>query len=87
MSKQKYLMWAGNYVGNSLLFWRQGKEGYTTDIDQAHQFELEEALALEARSPKWNQKIALENCQSIATKQIQSENLDWRVVGKEASNV
>ncbi len=87
MSKPKYLMWAGQYVGNSLLFWREGKAGYTTDIDKAHQFELEEALALEARSPKWNQKISLEHCQSIATKQVHSDHLDRRLLGKEVSDV
>jgi hypothetical protein len=31
--------------GNLMLWWRKGRHGYTTDIDQAHIFTKEEAFA------------------------------------------
>lgn len=32
------------YSGNSLLWWRKGKSGYTCDIQQAHVFTHDEAM-------------------------------------------
>ena len=31
------------YVGNDMLFWKQGKSGYTTDTSKAGQFPKDEA--------------------------------------------
>lgn len=33
------------YVGNSILWWAQGRSGYTADITKAHVFTKEEAFA------------------------------------------
>lgn len=36
------------YSGNDLLFWRQGRAGYTTDLNQAHVFTRKEAFGQHA---------------------------------------
>ena len=40
-----YLQVHGSYSGDSLIWWREGKHGYTCDIKQAHAFTREEAYA------------------------------------------
>lgn len=45
MSDAKYFLQdSRQYVGNDMLFWRKGRAGYTTNIDDAHEFTLKEAL-------------------------------------------
>jgi len=44
MSDDLYYMQTTGHVGNSLLWWRKGRHGYTCDIQQAHVFTREEAL-------------------------------------------
>jgi len=41
--KYYYLPDSRDYVGNSMLWWKQDKCGYTTDIMKAHIFTEEEA--------------------------------------------
>lgn len=38
-----YIQDARSYVGNSVLFWRPGGAGYTTNLDEAGLYTLEEA--------------------------------------------
>jgi hypothetical protein len=44
MTQKYYLQDSRQYVGNDMLFWRKGRSGYTTNLDEAHEFTLEEAL-------------------------------------------
>jgi hypothetical protein len=54
MSTQKYyLQDSRQVVGNYLLFWRIDHKGYTTDIDDAHEFTLEEALSHRDTDVPW----------------------------------
>jgi hypothetical protein len=43
-----YLQIHGSYSGDSLLWWREGKHGYTCDIKKAHVFTKAEAYAQHA---------------------------------------
>tara|TARA_R110002020_G_scaffold475112_1_gene708598 strand:+ start:1027 stop:1362 length:336 start_codon:yes stop_codon:yes gene_type:complete len=83
ISTDKYYLWSGSYVGNSLLFWRQGKAGYTTDLDKAHQFYFDEALEIQKGSNGDHKMIPVSHCNQIATKQVHADHLDRRLVGKE----
>lgn len=38
-----YYLQTRGYVGNSLMWWKKGKHGYTTDVRRAHVFTREEA--------------------------------------------
>jgi hypothetical protein len=40
-----YYLQVRGYAGNSLLWWKNGRHGYTADIKQAHVFTKEEAFA------------------------------------------
>lgn len=79
--KKKYLVWSRAYVGNSLVFWREGKAGYTTDIDKAHKFTYEKAIETIGSSD--HRLISWEYLQMISTRQIHGDHLDWDYVGKE----
>lgn len=39
-----YYMQVKGYCGNSLLWWKHGRHGYTCDIKQAHVFNYDEAM-------------------------------------------
>ena len=43
--EQYYLQESETIVGNCMLFWRKDRKGYTTNLDEAHIFTREEALA------------------------------------------
>lgn len=43
-SNDLYYMQVTGHCGNSLLWWRKGKHGYTLDIQKAHVFSREEAM-------------------------------------------
>lgn len=40
---QYYLQDTRDYVGNCVLWWRKNREGYTTDLREAHIFTKDEA--------------------------------------------
>lgn len=40
-----YYLQCRAYCGNSLLWWRQGRHGYTCDVRQAHVFTKDEAFS------------------------------------------
>lgn len=84
--EETYLVWTKEYVGNSLLFWREGKAGYTTDIDKAHRFTYKEALKIQQGSDGTHQLIPLSHLNAIATRQVHADHLDRSLVGKEVSN-
>lgn len=53
-TEEKYFLQdSRQVVGNDLLFWRQGRAGYTTNIDEAHVFTLEEALSHRKTDVPW----------------------------------
>lgn len=80
---ETYLVWSGQYVGNSLLFWRDGKSGYTTDLGKAHHFSYEEALQIQQGSDNDHKLIPYSHLNKIATRQVHADHLDRSVVGKE----
>lgn len=43
-SNDLYYMQVTGHCGNSLLWWRNGRHGYTLDIQQAHVFTRDEAM-------------------------------------------
>lgn len=81
-----YLIWNGTYSGNSLIFWRKGKAGYTADIDQSHKFTLEEAMSIQEGSGGEHRYIPLSHLEAIARRQIHADLVDRSLVGKEAIN-
>ena len=42
IERMYYMQDARKYVGNSILWWAKGKNGYTTQINNAHQFTEQE---------------------------------------------
>jgi hypothetical protein len=40
-----YLQDKRSFVGNDVVFWAEGKSGYTTDVSKAHVFTKDEAFA------------------------------------------
>lgn len=53
MERKYYLQDSRSVVGNFLLFWKKDHRGYTTDIDEAHEFTLEEALSHRPTDVPW----------------------------------
>ena len=66
-----YLQDSRTTVGNFLLFWKQDHKGYTTDISQAHEFTLEEALSHRDTDVPW----PVELCQEVARLRVDHQNL------------
>lgn len=42
------------YLGNAILFWAKGRNGYTADLNQSEQFEEEEAKKICIGNPDKN---------------------------------
>lgn len=80
-----YLLKTSGFVGNSLLWWRQGCAGYTTDIDKAHRFMKEEAEKIVNSSQGENEMYPLSIIERVATRQIHTDHL-YEATRKEASN-
>lgn len=53
MEKKYYLQDSRQVVGNFLLFWRKGRAGYTTNIDDAEEFTLSDALSERDTDVPW----------------------------------
>ncbi|WP_439473809.1 hypothetical protein [Algoriphagus formosus] len=85
MGRQFYI-WTGDYVGNSLLFWRKGKAGYTTDINQAHVFNYAEALQIQESTHGEHRMISKLHCDQIATKQVHADHVKQDFIGGEVSD-
>lgn len=71
MSDKYYLQDSRQVVGNYLLFWRKGRAGYTTDIDEAMEFTLEEALDERNTDVPWPVK----EMRQIAKLRVDHQNL------------
>ena len=46
VKKRFYIQDSRNYVGNSMVWWRRGNVGYTTNIDEAGIYSEEEAIQM-----------------------------------------
>lgn len=68
-----YLQDSRSIVGNFLLFWRKDHRGYTTDIDDAHEFTLEEALSHRESDVPWS----VDEMRSVAKLRVDHQNLAY----------
>lgn len=66
-----YLQDSRSIVGNFLLFWVKDHKGYTTDIDQAHEFTLEEALSHRDTDVPW----PVDLCREVARLRVDHQKL------------
>lgn len=41
--EEKYYVIQSGWSGDSMMFWREGRSGYTSNFDKVHKFTLEEA--------------------------------------------
>ena len=48
------------YLGNAIIFWAQGRNGYTADLNKSHKFTEEEAKQICNGNPKKNKAWAVE---------------------------
>jgi hypothetical protein len=83
-AEPKYLIWNRQYVGNCLLFWREGKAGYTTNIDLAHKFTYEEAVRTVASSD--HKVIPFDHLSEVSWRTVHADHLNRELIGKEVSN-
>jgi tagatose-1,6-bisphosphate aldolase non-catalytic subunit AgaZ/GatZ len=42
--EEKYYVIQSGWSGNSMMFWREGRAGYTSNFEKVHKFSLEEAI-------------------------------------------
>lgn len=68
-----YLQDSRTVVGNFLLFWRKDHQGYTTNIDDAHEFTLEEALSHRVSDVPW----PVDEMRKIARLRVDHQNLQY----------
>lgn len=63
-------------VGNSMVWWRRGHFGYTTNLDEAHQFEAEDL----PRYLEADDLVAypVEHVDQIAVRQVDVQTIDTR---------
>lgn len=72
-----YLQHHGCYSGDSLIWWREGKRGYTADIKQAHVFTKEEAYRQHECRPEdrpWRKEFVDANVQF----HVSNELVKWK---------
>lgn len=65
--EEKWLLQNG-YVGNSVLWWKRGMRGYTTNIDKAHIFTEEEAFSqhkVRNEDKPWPLTVVLEESRRV----------------------
>lgn len=85
LGDKPYFIWNGQYIGNSLVFWRKGKSGYTTNIEEAQQFTLEEAKSI-CYPETHHSFISASHCREKATLQLNADAVDRELFGEEVSN-
>jgi hypothetical protein len=71
--KKYYLQDSRQVVGNFLLFWKKDCRGYTTNIEEAHEFTLEEALSERDTDVPW----PVDEMQAIAKPRVDHQNLAY----------
>lgn len=54
----KYFIWSGEYVGNSMVWWRAEAKGYTCDINKAGRYTEEEARNICSDNGKGNKAFS-----------------------------
>lgn len=74
--------WSAGYLGNAIIFWRKGRNGYTANLDDAEIFTEEEAKEIVNANPiknkAWSKEYIDNNrgIQRIVDSQyIDSENI------------
>ena len=75
---EMFLIQRKGYVGNSLLWWRKGAAGYTTDIDDAMQVDEVEARSIEANKPDEDIAWPVKLIEAAATRHVTGDNLPSR---------
>ncbi len=51
MNDEYYVQNSRQYVGNDILWWRKGWNGYTCNIEEAHVFTIAEAISVHNTRP------------------------------------
>jgi len=72
-----YLIQKEGWVGNSLLWWRKGARGYTTDIDDAQEYTYTEAKEIIERpnsDKKMHKKDDVVHC---SQKHVDGNSEQW----------
>ncbi|MEQ9426990.1 MAG: hypothetical protein RJQ09_21390 [Cyclobacteriaceae bacterium] len=83
-TKEKYLLWNGQYVGNALLFWANDYKGFTSNIDKAHLYTKKEVdhllkiLNLKSINDRMDKAISLTEIEKAATRVVDEQSLDMR---------
>lgn len=72
-----YLIQKKGYVGNSLLWWRKGSRGYTTNVDDAQEYTYTEAKEIIERPNSDKEMHLKEDVIRCAERHINSENEAW----------
>jgi hypothetical protein len=68
--EESYYVIQNSWSGDAMVFWREGRAGYTTNFDKVHKFTLEEAQ----RTARSNERIFSWNeLKELTTKVINSE--------------
>lgn len=60
MSQRYFLQDTRTMVGNCMVFWRKGSRGYTTNLDDAETFTIEEALSHRETDRPWSVDLMYE---------------------------
>ena len=83
MSERYLVQRASGYVGNSVLWWRADRAGYTIDFDQAGRYSRREAEALTRDSNMadvmWPESVI----EALATRHVDAQRMP--IAGEEAS--
>ena len=83
---KKYVILTGGFIGDSHLFWRKGKAGYTSDINQAHLFTKEESESLNKSQHGRDEIYPFEDMKSISQSHVTQSSLNKYLKGKEVSH-
>ena len=65
-------------VGNCMLFWAEGKSGYTCDLSKAHVFGEDEAFRQHQCRPEVDYPIPLDVAQALVVQHVRQDAVfDW----------
>lgn len=65
MSKLYFLQDSRQVVGNDILLWGKNRRGYTTNLDEAHLFTLDEALSERDTDIPWEETLLRSLCRPV----------------------
>lgn len=80
MSKMYYIQDTRNFVGNSVLWWRANRAGYTTELDEAGEYTEAEARETEAASGGVHRAIPRDIARAAASTQVRGDRLTRAMV-------